>query len=159
MIASCQGREITLSCDHLRPSAANFTRVCMTAFASRCVYYFTRWGHGIWRLEWLKLLLACGWWVGGGGTAHRLSRYELTMFNEKILSRNEAWFVMITKQMTTQKKNNNFTTNINYLLNISKSICLGLGLGLGLLLVNLLISLPEFRWQQLVGDDSVRLCM
>ena len=66
---------------------------------------------------------------------------------------------MITKQMTTQKKNNNFTTNINYLLNISKSICLGLGLGLGLLLVNLLISLPEFRWQQLVGDDSVRLCM
>ena len=35
-------REITLSCDDLRPSAANFTRVCMTAFALRCVYYFTR---------------------------------------------------------------------------------------------------------------------
>ena len=29
-------RDITLSRDHLRPSAANFTRVCMTAFASRC---------------------------------------------------------------------------------------------------------------------------
>ena len=29
------------------------TRVCMTAFGSRCVYYFIRWGHGNWRLEWL----------------------------------------------------------------------------------------------------------
>ena len=45
-------REITLSRDHLWSSVANFTQVCMTAFASRCVYYFTRWGHGNWRLEW-----------------------------------------------------------------------------------------------------------
>ena len=35
-------REISLSRDHLRPSVANLTRVCMTAFVSRCVYYFTR---------------------------------------------------------------------------------------------------------------------
>ena len=34
--------EITFSRDHLRPSAANFTRVRMTAFVSRCVYYFIR---------------------------------------------------------------------------------------------------------------------
>ena len=47
-------REITLSRDHLRPSAANFTRVCMTAFASRCVYYF------------MQLLLTRGWWAGRG---------------------------------------------------------------------------------------------
>ena len=32
-------REITLSRDHHRPSAAKFMRVCMTAFASRCVYF------------------------------------------------------------------------------------------------------------------------
>ena len=59
-------REITLSRDHLWPSAANFTRVCMTAFASRCVYYFTRWGYGNWRLEWLQLWLAFGWRAGWG---------------------------------------------------------------------------------------------
>ena len=50
------------------PSAkcCNFTRVCITAFASRCVYYFTRWGHGNRWLEWLQLLLACGWWAERG---------------------------------------------------------------------------------------------
>ena len=45
--------EITFSHDHLRPSAANFTRVCMTAFGLRCVYYFIRWEHRNWQLEWL----------------------------------------------------------------------------------------------------------
>ena len=44
-------REITFSRDHLRSSVANFTRVCMTAFASKCVYYFTRWGHRNWGLS------------------------------------------------------------------------------------------------------------
>ena len=39
--------------------------------------------------------------VGGGG---RLSRNELKMFHEQILSRNEACFVKIRKQMTTEKK-------------------------------------------------------
>ena len=59
-------REITLSRDHLRSSAANFTQVCMTSFASRCVSYFTRWGDGNWQLEWLQLLLRSGWWAGRG---------------------------------------------------------------------------------------------
>ena len=45
--------EITFSHDHLRLSAANCTRVCMTVFGPRCVYYFIRWGHENWRLEWL----------------------------------------------------------------------------------------------------------
>ena len=51
------------------PSAkcCEFTRVCMTAFASRCVYYFIRWGHWNWWLEWLHLLLACGGGRDGGG--------------------------------------------------------------------------------------------
>ena len=118
-------REITLSRDHLRRSAANFTRVCMTAFASRYVYYFTRWGRGNWRLEWLQWvsLVSCGWWAGRGreyrwreargsgrspsgvqgrsscrgfgGRAPRLSRNELKMFYAQILSRNEAGFVKI----------------------------------------------------------------
>ena len=35
-------REITFSRNHLRRSAANFARVCMTAFVSRCLYYFIR---------------------------------------------------------------------------------------------------------------------
>ena len=129
--AECRGlspREITLSRDHFLPSAANFTRVCMTAFTSRCVYYFTRWGHGNWQLEWLQLLLACGLWAGRGreyrwrearglgrslggvqgrspgGGAPQLSRDELKVFHEQILSRNKAWFVKIRKQMTTEKK-------------------------------------------------------
>ena len=37
-------------------------------------------------------------------TVGRLSRNELKMFHEQILSRNEAWFVKIRKQMTTEKK-------------------------------------------------------
>ena len=58
------------------------------------------------------------------GSEARLSPNELQMFHEQILSRNEAWFVKIRKQMTTEmKKNNNFTLNINYLSYISKSIC------------------------------------
>ena len=40
------------------------------------------------------------------GAAPRLSRNELKMFHEQILSRNVAWFVKIRKQMTTEKKNN-----------------------------------------------------
>ena len=45
------------------------------------------------------------------------------MFHEQILSRNDPRFMKIRKQMITEKKNNNFTININYLLYISKSIC------------------------------------
>ena len=41
---------------------------------------------------------------GIGGGAPRLSRSELKMFHEQILSQNEAWFVKIRKQMTTEKK-------------------------------------------------------
>ena len=39
-----------------------------------------------------------------GGGAPRLPRDELKMFYKQILSRNEAWFVMIRRQMTTEKK-------------------------------------------------------
>ena len=119
-------REITCSRDHLRPSAANFTRVCMPAFALRCVYYFTRRGHANWRLERLQLLLACGWWAGRGkeyrwrkaqrsraqprwgpgAKPRRGGLNELKMFHEQILSRNVSWFVKIRKQMTIEKKNN-----------------------------------------------------
>ena len=60
--------------------------------------------------------------AGGGGRAPRLSRKELKMFHKQILSRNEAWFVKIRRQMTTERKNYNFTLNINYLLYTSKSI-------------------------------------
>ena len=42
--------------------------------------------------------------LGGGGGAPRLSRNELKMFHKQILSRNEAWFVKIRRQMTTEKK-------------------------------------------------------
>ena len=135
--------EITFSRNHFRPSAANFTRVCMTAFASRCVYYFIRWGHWNWRLEWLQLLLACGGRRdgrgstcggrrggpgrslprrGGGGGGGRPSRNVLKMFHKQFSSRNEAWFVKLRRQMTTEK-NTKFTLNINYSLYSSKSIC------------------------------------
>ena len=39
-----------------------------------------------------------------GGLRPRLSRTDLKMFHEKILSRNEAWLVKIRKQITTEKK-------------------------------------------------------
>ena len=163
-------REIALSRDHLRPSAANFTRVCMTAFASRCVYYFTRWGHGNWRLEWLQFIIAGMRVVGGAGTAEqvegraevrgatlvgfrgeapaggpeggapRMPWNELKMFHEPILSRNETWFVKIRKQMTTARARVHTHTHTHTH-------------------THLLVSLPGFRWQQLVGDDSVRLCI
>ena len=42
--------------------------------------------------------------VGCG--APRLSRNEVKMFHEQILSRNEAWLVKIRKQMIIEKKNN-----------------------------------------------------
>ena len=42
--------------------------------------------------------------AGSGGGAPWLSRNELKMFHEQILSRNEAWFVKIREQMTTEKK-------------------------------------------------------
>ena len=35
---------------------------------------------------------------GSGGGAARLPRNELKMFNEQILSRNEAWFAQIDKR-------------------------------------------------------------
>ena len=110
-------RERTFSRDHLRPSAANFMRVCMTAFASRCS---TR----TWKLAaWVTLIIAGMRVVGGpgaGGAAARGaaavgfrgeapaggSRNELKMFREQNLSRNEAWFVKIRKQMSTEKQNN-----------------------------------------------------
>ena len=41
---------------------------------------------------------------GSGGGTPRLSRNELKMFHKQILSRNEAWFVKIRRQMTTEKK-------------------------------------------------------
>ena len=41
---------------------------------------------------------------GPGGGAPLLSRNELKMFHKQILSRNEAWFVKIRRQMTTEKK-------------------------------------------------------
>ena len=39
-----------------------------------------------------------------GGRAPQLPRNELKMFHERILSKNEAWFVKIRKQMSTEKK-------------------------------------------------------
>ena len=40
---------------------------------------------------------------GSGSGAPRQSRNELKMFHEQIVSRNEALFVKIRKQMTTEK--------------------------------------------------------
>ena len=42
---------------------------------------------------------------GPGGGPLRLSRNELKMFHEQILSQNKAWFMKIRKQMTTANKN------------------------------------------------------
>ena len=49
------------------PSAkcCDLSRLCMTAFVSRCVYYFIRWEHWNWRLEWL-IIAGMWWWVGRG---------------------------------------------------------------------------------------------
>ena len=41
---------------------------------------------------------------GFGGRAPRLSRIETKMFRKQVLSRNEAWFVKIRRQITTEKK-------------------------------------------------------
>ena len=90
-------REITFSRDHLRPSAANFTRVFMTAFASRCVYYFTRWGDGNWRLEWLWLLLACGWWAGRGREARGPGRRTPPPPTATKRTWNVSWTNFVTK--------------------------------------------------------------
>ena len=92
-------REIIFSRDHLRPSAANFTRVCMTAFTLRSVYYFTRWE------AWVTLIIAgmrvagrtgqgvqveesAGVRGGGGGRSPQLSRNELKLFHEQITNDN-----------------------------------------------------------------------
>ena len=124
--------EITLSRDHLRLSAANFTRVRMTASASRCCTILHDEDMEIGGLSDYNYCRHAGGGRGGGGSTGagtrggpgrspsrvqgrspdggagggggRLSRNELKMFHEQILSRNEACFVKIRKQMTTEKK-------------------------------------------------------
>ena len=116
--------EITFSSDHLRPSTANFTRVCMTAFVSRCVYFLSAEDIEIGGLSdfnycWHAVVGATGEGVqveggagvrgagpvgGAGGGAPRPSRNELQMFHKKILSRNETWFVKIRRQMADYNK-------------------------------------------------------
>ena len=69
-----------------------------------------------WKLAaWVTLIIAGMRVVGGTGDEYRWrearrsgaqprSRNELKMFHEQFLSRNEAWFVKIRKQMTTEIK-------------------------------------------------------